>query len=106
MPKAEATTGLASKKASAPDPLRAATKSPAEGFGFRKKIILSLVEPLRSEGLGLENAKDRRAAFARRSFCLSPPALDSTAGIGNSNCLTQAGTRLLEKVLHPGAFLA
>jgi hypothetical protein len=53
MPKAEATTGLAPKKASATDPLMAVTKSPAEGFGFKKKIILSLVKPLRSGGLGL-----------------------------------------------------
>jgi len=46
MPKAEATTGLAPKKASATDPLRAATKSPAEGFGF--DLILSLVKLPRS----------------------------------------------------------
>ena len=50
MPKAEATTGLAPKKASATDPLMAATKSPSEGFGF--EVILSLVKPLRSGGLG------------------------------------------------------
>jgi len=50
MPKAEATTGLAPKKASASDPLMAATKSPSEGFGF--EVILSLVESLRSGGLG------------------------------------------------------
>jgi hypothetical protein len=52
MPKAEATTGLAPKKASASNPL-VATQSPSEGFGFREKIILSLVESLRSGGLGL-----------------------------------------------------
>jgi len=52
MPKAEATTGLAPKKASATDPL-VATKSLPEGFGFKKRIILSLVESLRSGGLGL-----------------------------------------------------
>jgi len=46
MPKAEATTGLAPKKASATDPPMAATKSPSEGFGF--ELILSLVGPLRS----------------------------------------------------------
>jgi hypothetical protein len=46
MPKAEATTGLAPKKASATDPLMAARKSPSEGFGF--ELILSLVGPLRS----------------------------------------------------------
>jgi hypothetical protein len=46
MPKAEATTGLAPKKASATDPLMEATKSPSEGFGFEG--ILSLVELLRS----------------------------------------------------------
>jgi hypothetical protein len=46
MPKAEATTGLAPKKASATDLLMAATKSPSEGFGF--ELILSLVRPLRS----------------------------------------------------------
>jgi len=46
MPKAEATTGLAPKKASAIDPLMAATKSPSEGFGFEAK--LSLVKPPRS----------------------------------------------------------
>jgi len=46
MPKAEATTGLAPKKASAPDPLMAAMKSPSEGFDFER--VLSLVEPLRS----------------------------------------------------------
>jgi hypothetical protein len=33
-PKAEATTGLAPKKASAINPLVAATKSPLEGFDF------------------------------------------------------------------------
>ena len=52
MPKAEATTGLAPKKASATDPL-AATEWPSEGFGFIKKPILSLVKPPRSGGLGL-----------------------------------------------------
>ena len=52
MPKAEATTGLAPKKASATNPL-AATKWAPEGFGFRKKSTLSLVESLRSGGLGL-----------------------------------------------------
>jgi hypothetical protein len=52
MPKAEATTGLAPKKASATDPLMGATKSSSEGFGFEERIILSLVEPLRSGGLG------------------------------------------------------
>jgi hypothetical protein len=46
MPKAEATTGLAPKKASASDPLMAATKSSSEGFGF--ELVLSWVEPLRS----------------------------------------------------------
>jgi hypothetical protein len=46
MPKAEATTGLAPKKASATDPLMVATKPPLEGFGF--ELILSLVRPLRS----------------------------------------------------------
>jgi hypothetical protein len=51
MPKAEATTGLAPKKASATDPLLAVTKPSSEGFGFRG--ILSLVESLRSGGLGL-----------------------------------------------------
>jgi hypothetical protein len=34
VPKAKATTGLAPKKASAMNPLVAATKSPAEGFDF------------------------------------------------------------------------
>jgi hypothetical protein len=48
MPKAEATTGLAPKKASATDPLMALRKSPSEGFGFRKKTVLSLVKPSRS----------------------------------------------------------
>jgi hypothetical protein len=54
MPKAEATTGLAPKKASASNPLMTATKSPSEGFAFGVgfKLILSLVEPLRSGGLG------------------------------------------------------
>jgi hypothetical protein len=37
MPKAEATTGLAPKKASATDPLLAAMQSLAEGFGFKEK---------------------------------------------------------------------
>jgi hypothetical protein len=46
MPKAEATTGMAPKKASATDPLMAATKSPSEGLAF--ELILSLVRPLRS----------------------------------------------------------
>jgi hypothetical protein len=48
MPKAEATTGLAPKKASAIDPLVAATKSPSEGFDFDVDVTLSLVESLRS----------------------------------------------------------
>jgi hypothetical protein len=47
MPKAEATTGLAPKKASATDPLVVA-QAPPEGFGFKKRIVLSLVESLRS----------------------------------------------------------
>jgi hypothetical protein len=51
MPKAEATTGLAPKKASATDPLLATMKSSSEGFGFEDR--LSLVELLRSGGLGL-----------------------------------------------------
>src|SRR5579864_1668836 len=51
MPKAEATTGLAPKKASASNPLLA-TESLAEGFGFRK--MHSLVKSRRSGGLGLE----------------------------------------------------
>jgi len=34
VPKAEATTGLAPKKASAMNPLVAATKLPSEGFSF------------------------------------------------------------------------
>jgi len=50
MPKAEATTGLAPKKASAMNPL-SATKSPSEGFVFEQRI--SLVKSLRSGGLGL-----------------------------------------------------
>ena len=45
MPKAEATTGLAPKKASATDPL-VATESLSEGFGFRN--MHSLVKSLRS----------------------------------------------------------
>lgn len=106
MPKAEATTGLAPKKASATSPLLAAAKPLAEGFGFRKKIILSLVESLRSGGLGLYNAEDRRAGFARRSFCLWPLPLHSAAGIGNPNGLSQARSRLLEEVFHPVTFLA
>jgi hypothetical protein len=51
MPKAEATMELAPKKASATDPLMAATKSPLEGFGF--EVTLSLVKFLRRGGLGL-----------------------------------------------------
>jgi len=47
---AEATTGLAPKKASAMNPLPA-TKSPSEGFVFEQMI--SLVKSLRSGGLGL-----------------------------------------------------
>jgi hypothetical protein len=50
MPKAEATTGLAPKKASATDPL-VATVSLSEGFGF--KNMHSLVKSLRSGALGL-----------------------------------------------------
>jgi hypothetical protein len=52
MPKAEATTGLAPKKASATDPL-VTTESLPEGFGFKNKISISLVKSLRSGGLGL-----------------------------------------------------
>ena len=52
MPKAEATTGLAPKKASAVDPSVAATKSPSEGFDFEVAFDfdwpLSLVRFLRS----------------------------------------------------------
>jgi hypothetical protein len=49
MPKAEATTGLAPKKASASNPLVAATKSPSGGFVFDLDfdVILSLVKSLR-----------------------------------------------------------
>jgi hypothetical protein len=46
MPEAEATTGLAPKKASAIDPLMAAATPLSEGFGFEG--ALSLVESLRS----------------------------------------------------------
>ena len=42
MPKAEATTGLAPKKASATDSLLAANPPP-EGFGLEKQFLLSLV---------------------------------------------------------------
>jgi hypothetical protein len=48
VPKAEATTGLAPKKASATNPLVAATKSPSEGFDFDFDVPLSLVKSLRS----------------------------------------------------------
>jgi hypothetical protein len=47
MPKAEATTGLAPKKASVTDPL-VATESLSEGFGFRNEMMISLVESSRS----------------------------------------------------------
>ena len=50
MSKAEATTGLAPKKASASNPLMAATKSPSEGFVF--ELLLSLVEFRGAEALG------------------------------------------------------
>jgi len=50
MPKAEATTGLAPKKASARNPLSLAAKPPSEGFVLRGWI--SLVESRRSGGLG------------------------------------------------------
>jgi len=49
MPKAEATTGLAPKKASATDPLLLA-KPEAEGFVFTNQPI-SLVKSRRSGGL-------------------------------------------------------
>jgi hypothetical protein len=39
MPKAEATTGLAPKKASATDPLVMATKPPPEGFVFENDLV-------------------------------------------------------------------
>ena len=52
MPEAEATTGLAPKKASVINPLVAATKSPSEGFAFEvdfdSDVTLSLVKSLRS----------------------------------------------------------
>jgi len=56
MPKAEATTGLAPKKASAINPLVAATESPSEGFAFEVEVEadfdfgarLSLVKSWRS----------------------------------------------------------
>src|ERR1035437_453326 len=101
MPKAEATTGLAPKKASATDPLMAA-KSPSEGFGF--EVILSLVEPLRSGGLGLRNARDRRAGFARRSICLWLRRRCSVARIGHLDGLAQRGARPDREILHPIAF--
>ena len=66
MPKAEATTELAPEKASARNP--PAVIRPSEGFRFWKERGLSLVKSRRSGGLGLENAKGRRAVFARRSF--------------------------------------
>src|SRR5579864_5613574 len=81
MPKAEATTGLAPKKASATDPLPA-TQSSAEGFGFRR--LVSLVESRRSGGLGLVNATDRRAAFARRSFWVFTPPCGRRFGCDRS----------------------
>jgi len=51
-PKAEATTGLAPKKASATNPLLK-WQTRAEGFGFKKENSISLVKSLRSGGLGL-----------------------------------------------------
>ena len=56
MPKAEATTGLAPKNASAFNPLVAPKQSPSEGFvflGFDFDLTISLVKSLRSGGLGL-----------------------------------------------------
>jgi len=53
MPKAEATTGLAPKKASANNPLRGVIyKASSEGFVFDFPTHLSWVEFLRSGGLG------------------------------------------------------
>ena len=66
MLKAEATTELAPKKASATDPLVAATKSPSEGLGF--EVVLSLVKFLRSGGLGLLKREVGRAVVARPSL--------------------------------------
>jgi len=61
VPMAEATTGLAPKKASAVYPSVAATKSPSEDFDFEVAFDfdrpLSLVKLLRSGGLGPQDAK-------------------------------------------------
>src|SRR5262249_12135434 len=70
MPKAEATTGLAPKKASATNPLLL-VKPAAEGFVFRNQS-LSLVKSRRSGGHWAIKREVRRALFARRSSCLLP----------------------------------
>ena len=105
MPKAEATTGLAPKKASATSPLRRAKRWPSEGFGFGYADSLSLVEPPRSGGLGLSNAKDRRAGFARRSICLRLLRLRSAARIGDPDGLAQRRAELSEKALSSNPLL-
>src|ERR1017187_10525556 len=104
MSEAEATTGLAPEKASVLiHPLVATRKSPSEGFAF--DVPLSLVKPLRSGGLGLHNAKNRRAVFARRSFCLSFLELHSAAGIGDSDGPAQRRAFSHREVLHPLALV-
>jgi|HubBroStandDraft_6_1064221.scaffolds.fasta_scaffold1809277_1 hypothetical protein len=60
MPKAEATTELAPKKASAPDPLLAATKSLSEGFGFgRPNFFGEAFEELRPWAIKRERSPGR-----------------------------------------------
>ena len=67
---------------------------PAPFFGFR-------VEPLRSGGLGLLSARDRRAGFARRSFWFWFPCWCSTACIRHPDCLAPRGARPPREVVHP-----
>lgn len=80
MPKAEATTGLAPKKASATDSPLAAKPLP-EGFGFKEQPLLSLVKFRRSGGLGLKNATEGRAAFARPSKWVLLPVQEAEVAV-------------------------
>ena len=80
MPKAEATTGLAPKKASATQSPLAAKPLP-EGFDFKNPSPLSLVMSPRSGGLGLTNATVGRAAFARPSEWVLLRAQEAAAAV-------------------------
>ena len=103
MPKAEATTGLAPKKASAHKPSGRPSGRLPEGFGwglgFDFDVPISLVEFRRSGGLGLGNAK--MAGLLLPSHPCPAVWSSSTGRIGNGHGLLQGGRRALPEAFHP-----